>query len=141
MKKLILIVFLCIPGMLQAQDNFTAGTYWQVTAVSTKPGKFSAYIDDLDGLWRKQMEALMADGKVKSYRMFSNVDVRHGEPDLYLLVEWTSAADMLDTPAEYWDAMTEKLTGSLDASRERAIKREEIRTILSSSTLREIMFK
>ena len=61
--------------------------------------------------------------------------------DLWLLVEWASAAARLDTPIEYWNELTEELTGSLDASRERAIKRGEIRTIMSTMMLREFTFK
>lgn len=142
MKKLLLCVILLIPGLLHAQDqHFDAGTYWQVTSVETKPGMFDAYIENLDGLWRKQMDMLKEDGKVVSYRMFTNVSPRHGEPDLYLMVEWSSAAAMMDTPVEYWNEMTKKLTGSLDASRDRAIKREDMRTIMSDSVLREISFK
>lgn len=141
MKKFLIVVLLCMPGLLQAQENYDPGTYWQVTSVETKPGMFDAYIENLDGLWRKQMDMLMADGKVVSYRMFANVDTRHGEPNLFLLVEWTSAADMLDTPMEYWNELTEKLTGSIESSRERAIAREDIRTILSQMTLRELSFK
>ena len=141
MKKLVILVLLCIPGLLHAQDHFDPGTYWEVTAVDTKPAMFDAYIENLDGLWRKQMEMLIEDGKVVSYKMFANVDARDGEPDLWLLVEWSSAAARLDTPTEYWDELTEKLTGSLDASRERAIARGEIRTIMSQMMLREFTFK
>jgi hypothetical protein len=141
MKKLLIAVLCLIPAMAMAQEHYKAGSYWAVTAVDTHDGQFEAYVEDLDGLWRKQMDMLMKDGKVLSYKMFSNVNARHGEPDLWLMVEWKSAADMLDTPYEYWEEKTKALSGSMEASRKKSMKRGEIRTIMSDTMLREITFK
>ncbi len=101
MKKLLMLVLLCVPGLLHAQEHYEPGSYWEVTAVDTKPAMFDAYIEDLDGLWRKQMDALIADGKVKSYRMFANVDARNGEPDLYLY-EMIQLSDDGEARARVW---------------------------------------
>ena len=46
------------------------GSYWTVTSVDTKPGKFDDYLSDLNNVWRKSMDMLIADGKV--YRQFLN---------------------------------------------------------------------
>jgi len=142
MKRTMLVwMMLLLPLGAHAQDNYEWGTYWDVSAVETKPGQFEAYINDINGLWRKQMDRLKADGKVVSYRIMSTVYARQGEPNLYLLVEWKSAADMLDTPMSYWDGINRELAGSRDEMRDRTIKREDIRSIMSSSLLREMSFK
>ena len=47
----------------------------------------------------------------------------------------------MDTPREYWDANAKKLFGSLDKGTQANIKRGELRTIMSSSLLREMAFK
>ncbi|MGB5592143.1 MAG: hypothetical protein WBN31_14450, partial [Gammaproteobacteria bacterium] len=74
------------------------------------------------------------------YTMFSNVHARDGEPDLWLLVEWNSGADMLDTPTEYFEGLTAKLFGSLDKGQSASIDRGAMRTIMSTTLLREMSF-
>ena len=140
MKKLIFLVLL-MPLVAFAQPPFEQGSFWAVTAVETKPGMFDAYVENLDGLWRKQMEKLKDEGKVKSYTMMSNVHARHGEPDLWLMVEWTSAGAMMDNPMEYWEKLMEGMDIDYDEMNERAVKREDLRTIMSTSLLRELSFR
>ena len=142
MKKLILAVLVAmLPMAATAQDDYSDGTYWTVTSVDTHTGMFDDYISDLNNVWRKSMEMLMADGKVVSYKMFTNVNARHEEPDLWLMVEWASGAAYMDTPREYWDANAKKLFGSMEKGTEANIKRSELRTILSETLLRELAFK
>jgi hypothetical protein len=123
-----------------AADNYTSGSYYTVTGVDTQPGHFDDYIGDLKANYRRSLDMMKADGKIKGYTMFANVHARHDEPDLYLLVEWNTAGDMLDTPDKYFDELTAKLFGSEDAAQEAGFKRDEIRTIKSTSLLRELSF-
>ncbi len=142
MKKLVLAALVAIlPMAVAAQDDYSDGSYWTVTSVDTKPGKFDDYMSDLNNVWRKSMDMLIADGKVVSYKIFGNVNARHEEPDLWLMVEWTSGAAYMDTPREYWDANAKKLFGSLDKGTQANVKRGELRTIMSSTLLREMAFK
>ena len=139
MKKLILAALVTIlPMAVAAQDDYSDGSYWTVTSVDTKPGKFDDYMSDLNNVWRKSMDMLIADGKVVSYKIFGNANARHEEPDLWLMVEWKSGAAYMDTPREYWDASAKKLFGSLDKGTQANIKRGELRTIMSSTLLREL---
>ena len=91
----------CVPFYFYSPRDYDNGTYWTVTAVETKPGMYDAYVTDLKQVWRKSTDMLIADRKVLSYRMFSNVHARQGEPDLYLMIEWKSAGDVLDASDEY----------------------------------------
>ncbi len=142
MKKLILAALVTIlPMAVAAQDDYSDGSYWTVTSVDTHPGKFDDYMSDLNNVWRKSMDMLIADGKVVSYKIFGNVNARHKEPDLWLMVEWSSGAAYMDTPREYWDANAKKLFGSLDQGTQANIERGELRTIMSESLLREFSFK
>ncbi|MEQ8514451.1 MAG: hypothetical protein RIC38_02490, partial [Chromatocurvus sp.] len=61
--------------------------------------------------------------------------------DLWLMVEWKSAGDMLDTPYEYWEAMVDEVVGSQEKSEELAVERGELRTIMGDTLARELMFK
>jgi hypothetical protein len=141
MKKVMLIMLLLLPLQAMAARDYQNGTYWTVTGVDTKPGMYNEYIADLKNVWLKSVEMLIKDGKALSYRMFSNVHARQGEPDLYLMIEWKSAGDVLDTSDEYWDTQEEKLFGSVDKGVEATVKRGDLRTIMSESLLRELSFK
>ncbi|MCP5128902.1 MAG: hypothetical protein H6985_04870 [Pseudomonadales bacterium] len=140
MKKILLILVLLIPFQAMAERDYTSGNYWTVTSVETKPGMYDDYISDLKRVWRKSVEMMKADGKLLSYRMFSNVYPRAGEPDLFLMIEWKSAGDALDMTDEEVEAQSKKLFGSLDKGTEAAIKREDLRTIKSQTLLRELSF-
>ncbi len=145
MRKILLLIPMCMSLLLtplaQAQEHYESGSFWAVTSVDTKPGMFDAYMENLDGLWRRQMEMMKEAGKVKNYMMFANVHAREGEPDLWLMVEWTSAGAMMDTPWEEWEAMTNELVGSAEKSQKLDIKRGEIRTLMSDVLLREVSFR
>ncbi|GEM_PF-1669847 len=142
MKSVIAAVLLLLPLMVQAQErSYEPGNFWQISGVKTMPAKFDAYIDDISGLWRSQMEKMKDDGKIVSYHIMANVHPRESEPDLWLMVQWASAADMLDTPWDYWDELTDDIVGSAAKSRELAIDRGELRIIMGDTLAREITFK
>jgi hypothetical protein len=142
MKRFIVLVALLLPfSVFGAEgDPHVWGTYWTVTSVDTKPGRFNDYLADLKANYRRSLDMQVADGKVKSYTMFSNVHARDGEPDLWLMVEWNSGADMLDTPVEYFEGLTAKIFGSMDKGQSANIDRGQLRTIMSTSLLREMSF-
>ena len=126
-----------------AQDNsrgWDQGPVVQVTEVHIKDGMFNAYINDLNNVWRKFLEAQMEDGHVVDYGMFANVNPRKGEPDLYLTVTYKDWA-AYDLGVEYFEQLGEKVMGSMDEMREANIDRGELRTIGSRYTLREITFQ
>ncbi len=141
MRKFLLVVLCMLPLGVMAEVVYKDGSYWTVTSVDTKPGHYDDYLADLNNAWRKSLEQQKKDGKVKSYRIFSNTHARHGEPNLWLMVEWTSAGAVLDTPREYWDEESKKLFGSVEGGNEANIKRGELRTIMSEVLVREVTFK
>jgi len=126
-----------------AQDNtrgWEQGYVVQVTEVHTKDGMFNAYINDLSNVWRKFLDAQMEDGEVISYGMYSNVNSREGEPDLFLTVTFKNWA-AFDRGVEYFEKLGSQILGSTDEMREANVDRGELRTIGSTYTLRELKFK
>jgi hypothetical protein len=142
MRRFLLLAALLLPlsSFAAEGDPHELGTYWTVTSVDTKPGHFVDYLADLKKYYRRSMDQQVADGKVKSYKMFTNVFARKDEPDMWLLVEWNSGADLLDTPQEYFEGITAKLFGSLDDGQTASVNRGELRTLLSTTLLREMAF-
>ena len=126
-----------------AQDHsrgWEEGYIVQVTEVHTKDGMFNAYINDLSNVWRKFMDAQKESGDVIRYGIYSNVNTREGEPDLYLTVTYKNWA-AFDRGVEYFENLSSEIMGSLEDMREANIDRGELRTIGSSYTLRELTFK
>jgi hypothetical protein len=126
-----------------AQDHsrgWEQGYVVQVTEVHTKDGMFNAYINDLSNVWRKFMEAQKEEGHVISYGMYSNVNPREGEPDLFLTVTFKNWA-AFDRGVEYFEKLGTQILGSTDEMREANIDRGELRTIGSTYNLRELKFK
>ena len=126
-----------------AQDNtrgWEQGHVVQVTEVHIKDGMFNAYINDLNNVWRKFLEAQIEDGDVIEYGMFANPNSRDGEPDLYLTVTYKNWA-ALDRGVEYFEELGSKVLGSPEEMREANIDRGELRTIGSTYMLREIRFQ
>jgi len=126
-----------------AQDhsrNWESGYVVGVSEIHIKPGMFNAYVNDLNGLWRKYLDEQKKDGSVISYGMFSNVAAREGEPDLYLTVTYANWA-AFDRGEEYFDKIRDKVIGSEEAMRSAGIKREDLRTLGSTYNLQEIKFK
>ena len=137
----VLAVLGSAPAM--AQDNtrgWEQGHVVQVTEVHIKDGMFNAYINDLNNVWRKFLEAQMEDGHVVDYGMYSNVNPRKGEPDLYLTVTYKNWA-AFDMGVEYFESLGTKVLGSTEEMREANIDRGELRTIGSTYTLQEITFQ
>ena len=126
-----------------AQDHsrgWDQGHVVQVTEVHIKDGMLNAYINDLNNVWRKFLEAQMEDGDVIDYGMFLNPSKRDDEPDLFLTITYKNWA-AFDRGVEYFEALSEKVMGSTKEMREANIDRGELRTIGSTYTLREINFK
>ena len=140
MKRMLLVLLLLVPFQALADRDYNNGNYWTVTSVDTHPGKYDSYLSELKEVWLKSIEMMKKDGKVLSYRMFNNVHARVGEPNLFLMVEWKSAGDVLDVSDEYWEAQDKKLFGSLDKGSKANIERGELRTIMSETFLREVSF-
>ena len=126
-----------------AQDHsrgWDQGHIVQVTEVHTKDGMFNAYINDLGNVWRKFLEKQKEEGSVISYGMYSNVNPREGEPDLYLTVTYKDWATF-DRGVEYFEKISSEIMGSMENMREANIDRGELRTIGSTYTLQELTFK
>lgn len=139
--KILIAILLLGPLVALAEAPFEQGSYWEVTSVDVHPGHFDGYINNLNSLWRKQMDQLIKDGKVRSYKLLNNVHGRDGEPDLWLMVEWQSAGAMLDLPDSYWDDMMDKMVGSREEGSKRNIARGELRRIMDTTLVREISFR
>jgi len=143
-KRIVLGLAACLlSAHAMAQDhtrNWEEGTVWWVTNVQTKPNMMNAYVNDLNNVWRKFVEAQIEDGLAVSYKMFWMPFPRKDEPDLVLAVEYKNWA-AFDAGQDYLDEQTAEVLGSLDDAQDAAMDREALRTIGSNYLFQEIQFK
>lgn len=146
MKKihivLVLILFcvLAIPIQAQYDRVYENGSVWAVSYIETLPGHFDDYLENLSNVWKKNLETLIEDEVVLSYKILSIPDPRDNEPNLILLVEYKNWS-VFDMPNEYWDNVTMKTMGSLNEAKQANIKREELRKLRGGLTGVELIFK
>src|SRR6266567_4298960 len=67
---------LLITGGVYAQVHryFSPGTVWTVTAVQMKSGMDQAYLEYLDGSFKKESDAQVKAGYMKSYKILRTMD-------------------------------------------------------------------
>lgn len=141
LAAVLLLTLVSAPAFAQDHTrNWDNGYVVSVTEVHIKPGMFNAYINDLNGLWRKFLEEQMKDGSVIRYGMYGNAAPREGEADLFLTVTYANWA-AFDRGEEYFSKIRDKVIGSAEDMRQAGVKREDLRTIGSNYNLREIKFR
>ncbi len=90
MRKMILgalgaaTMFVAAPAPAQ-EVPLVPGDYWEVTEIDILDGQFGAYADYLADRWRRNQEFAKSKGWIKDYMVFSTVNARAGEPDLFLV--------------------------------------------------------
>lgn len=121
-------------------SNYEQGSVWTIGYIETKPGKFNAYMNNLEGEWLRYIKAQKDDGDVLSYKVLAVAAPRDGEPNLILMVEWKNMG-VFDRSEEYWKKLTKRLTGSMDKLVKDSVDRETLRTLRGEMITRELVFK
>jgi hypothetical protein len=81
-----------IPASAQ-ESSFTQGGYSDVSAIDILDGQTDNYMDYLAGSWKRQQEWAKSKGYIQSYSVLSNPYPRTGEPDVYLIVNYSKVYD------------------------------------------------
>jgi hypothetical protein len=123
-----------------AQDvPLVGGDYWDVTSVKIDDGHFGDYADFLADRFRKTNEFAKSKGWIKAYYVFSNVNNRHDEPDLYLV----TVTDHVPTPAEAI-ARNKEMNGYLQSNDRKELassgQRATYRHITGDMLLQQMVF-
>ncbi|HEV2365120.1 MAG TPA: hypothetical protein VGS12_13090 [Caulobacteraceae bacterium] len=133
---------MALPALAQeGPPPYDLGPVWTTTAISTKDGRTDEYVRWLATGWKTQEEALKRAGVILDYKVFFVDSPRAGEPDIILAQEWRNMAAFDASPAQIY-AMQSKLGGPppAQANKEEA-DRGALRTVMGSTTMREIELK
>ena len=80
------------------------GDYWEVAEIDIHDGQFAAYADYVASRWRQNQEFAKSKGWIKDYMVFSVVNRRADEPDLYLVTVYDrqpTAAEQMAREKEF----------------------------------------
>jgi len=143
MKKMLLILacplLFAIAGV--AQEHFTEGPVWRVTLVKVKPAQMDAYLTSLRHASKPLLDEQKRQGLIVDYKVFLK-ETQEGPQDwdLALAVEYKNYAAMDGLTAKN-EAVRDKIMGGKQQAQQVAEKRTEIREVVSSELLQEIMLK
>jgi len=118
MKKMLLVLacLLLFAVVGVAQEHFTEGPVWRVTLVKVKPAQMDAYLTSLRQASKPLHDEQKRQGLIMDYKVFLK-ETQEGPHD--------------------WD----KIMGGKQQAQQVAEKRTEIREVVSSELLQEIMLK
>ncbi len=128
---------LALPSAASAQEwPMVDGEYSVLSGIYVKDGGSLKYAEYLASQWVKDQEFAKSQGWISSYKMFSSVNRREGEPNVYLMVTFPSMPDAAESERRYeaYDAWAKKsISQQVAASGNRA----EFRTVQGSMMLQE----
>ncbi len=126
--------------VLAQNDPTTTGDFTTMSMIELADGGTTAYLTFLAGQWRSQQEFAKSKGWIKDYKVYSNVDPRKGEPDLYLVTTYATMPDAAEVKRREV-AMRDffkRDDSKLDAE---SMERGKMRTQLGSMLLREVVLR
>jgi hypothetical protein len=143
MKKvcaLAVFVLLLAPAVF-AQEHYTEGPVWRVSLVRVKPTQMDAYLTSLRQSSKPLLDEEKRQGIIMDYKIFLK-ETKHSPEDwdLCLAVEYKNHAAM-DGLAAKGEAVRDKILGGKQQAQLVGEKRAEIRELISSELLQEIMLK
>ena len=135
------MVLLAIPVVGQVYRYYHPGTIWTVTTIRIHSGMDPAYLQYLDGAFKKDSDAAVQAKYMKSYKILRSVDDDESSWNLLILREFESLASM-EANEEKADALSRRVMGEDDAKQMQGYEnRSKTRVVLATKTMRELTLK
>lgn len=133
-------LFAIAGGTVLAQDAlpYKDGAVVIVTSVRTQPGKFNDYFRYLSGPYSQMMDQAKKEGLLTSYAFYGAQPKTPNEADLYIVETYPNMA-VFDSMTDKMTAISSKVFGSLKQSDAADANREEIRKILGTEMIRQLV--
>jgi hypothetical protein len=143
MKKIygfVVLVVLLAPALF-AQEHYTPGPVWRVELIRVKPTKMDAYLTSLRQATKPFIDEEKKQGLITDYKVFLKATKNNPEDwDICVAIQYKNWAAM-DGAAAKAEAVRDKIMGGKQQMQELGEKRSEIREIISSELLQEIVLK
>lgn len=138
--RLVAFLLLLGPAVL-AQEHYTEGPVWRVSLVRVKPTQMDAYLTSLRQSSKPILDEQKRQGTIMDYKFFLKETKNSPEDwDVCLAIEYKNHAAM-DGLAAKAEILRDKITGGKQPAQQLADKRAEIREVVSSELLQEIILK
>jgi len=138
--RLVAFLLLLAPAVL-AQEHYTEGPVWRVSLVRVKPTAMDAYLTSLRQSSKPILDQEKRDGTIMDYKFFLKETKSNPEDwDVCLAIEYKNHAAM-DGFAAKAELVRDKVIGGKQPAQQLTEKRAEIREVISSELLQEIMLK
>jgi hypothetical protein len=143
MKKFygfVVFMFLLAPALL-AQEHYTEGPIWRVQLIRVKPTQMDAYLTSLQQSTKPLVEEQKKQGIILDYKVFLKQTKNSPEDwDICVAVEYKNYAAMDGLTAK-GEMVRDKILGGKAQGQQLGEKRAEIREIISSELMQEILLK
>ena len=140
MFEVFAFVLLLAPAVI-AQEHYTEGPVWRVQLIRVKPTKMDAYLTSLRQSTKPLIEEQKKQGLITDYKVFLKQTKNNPEDwDIAVAIQYKNWA-ALDGLTAKGESVRDKIMGGKQQAQEVADKRVEIREIISSELLQEIVLK
>jgi hypothetical protein len=116
------------------------GSVWELSFIRVQPGMGSAYDKYLAGDWKKEQEALKAEGIILSYKVIGTESHSPNDWNLMLMVEYRDLASLESNEAKA-DAMLQRMFGGDEKVMQGYKERSQIREVMGTRLAREIILE
>jgi len=138
--RLVAFLLLLAPAVL-AQEHYTEGPIWRVSLIRVKPTQMDAYLTSLRQSSKPILEEQKKNGTIMDYKLFLKETKNNPEDwDVCLAIEYKNHAAM-DGLAAKGEMLRDKILGGKQPAQQLSEKRAEIRELISSELLQEIILK
>jgi hypothetical protein len=138
--RLAAFLLLLAPAVL-AQEHYTEGPVWRVQLIRVKPTHMDAYLTSIRQSSKPLLDEQKRQGIILDYKVFLKETKNNPEDwDICLAVQYKNHA-ALDGLAAKGEMLRDKILGGKQPAQELSEKRAEIREIVSSELLQEIILK
>ena len=138
--RLAAFLLLLAPAVL-AQEHYTEGPVWRVSLVRVKPTQMDAYLTSLQQSSKPLLDEQKRQGMIMDYKLFLK-ETKHSPEDwdVCLAIEYKNHAAM-DGLAAKGEMARDKILGGKQPAQQLSEKRQEIRELVSSELMQEIILK
>jgi hypothetical protein len=143
MKRVVglLTLLILLAPALFAQEHYTEGPVWRVQLIRVKPTKMDAYLTSLRQATKPLIEEQKKQGLVTDYKIFLKQTKNNPEDwDICVAIQYKNWAALEGQTAK-GEAIRDKILGGKTQAIDLGEKRAEIREIISSELLQEIVLK
>jgi hypothetical protein len=137
---IVCFISLCLSVYAQVSRPYHNGSVWTIAFIRMKPGMDNAYKNYLVSDWKKQQEALKAQGITLSYKVLETEAHENEDWNLMLMTEYKDLAS-LEANEKKADAIAQRVIGPDEKQMQGYKERADIREVMGQRLAREIVLE